>query len=205
MGILSELWTSDREIPRVHCTVKSSLWSDCKNICLPTGIRRPPGSCWKSTPHESELSATDDGIYYMAWSLWRGTWIYSPWASLLVAGSWHCNSWCCARKPKQPNQCNQCKDQNLSYKLFTNTIIFLAHILPDVHNYTRPSTKLLGWVGGKFWRVNRMVVGARMSGPRESDGHVTVSCDLVHSTKQPANPQVAHKFPPIRSQIEVKL
>ena len=49
-----------------------------------------------------------------------------------------------------------------------------------------------------------MVVGARMSGPRESDGHVTVSCDPVHSTKQPANPQVAHKFPPIRSQIEVK-
>ena len=48
-----------------------------------------------------------------------------------------------------------------------------------------------------------MVVGARMSGPRESDGHVTVSCDLVHSTKQPANPQVAHKFPPIRSQIKV--
>ena len=48
-----------------------------------------------------------------------------------------------------------------------------------------------------------MVVGARMSGPRESDGHVTVSCDLVHSTKQPTNPQVAHKFPPIRSQIEV--
>ena len=47
------------------------------------------------------------------------------------------------------------------------------------------------------------MVGARMSGPRESDGHVTVSCDLFHSTKQPANPQVAHKFPPIRSQIEV--
>ena len=50
----------------------------------------------------------------------------------------------------------------------------------------------------KFWRVNRMVVGARMSRPRETDGHVTVSCNPVHSTKQPANPQVTHKFPPIR-------
>ena len=87
----------------------SSLWSDCKYICLPTRIRRPPGSCWKLTPRESELSQTDDGIYYMAWSLWSGTWIYSPWTSLLVPGSWHCNSWCCARKPKQPNQYNQCK------------------------------------------------------------------------------------------------
>ena len=124
-----ELWGWAMGILYRECTALliSSLWSDCKNICLPTGIRRPPGSCWKSTPHESELSETDDGIYYMAWSLWRGTWIYSPWASLLVAGSWHCNSWCCARKPKQPNQCNQCKDQNLSYKLFSNTIIFGPH------------------------------------------------------------------------------
>ena len=75
-------------------------------------------------------------------------------------------------------------------------------------NAVEPGTTLLQptckTTASKFWRVNRMVVGARMSGPRESDGHVTVSCDLVHSTRQPANPQVAHKFPPIRSQIAVK-
>ena len=50
-----------------------------------------------------------------------------------------------------------------------------------------------------------MVVGARMSRPRESDGHVTMLCDPVNLTKLPANPQVAHEFPPIRSQIEVNL
>ena len=107
LPLTGELWASYPSCGQVNvryreCTALliSSLWSDCKNICLPTGIPRPPGSCWKSTPHESELSETDDGIYYMAWSLWRGTWIYSPWASLLVAGSWHCNSWCCTRKQR---------------------------------------------------------------------------------------------------------
>ena len=153
----------------------SSLWRDCKNIFLPTGIRRPPSSCWKSTPHESELSETDDGNYYMAWSLWRGTWIYSPWASVLVAGSWHCNSWCCARKPKQPNQCNQCKDQILSYKLFSNTIIFFG---PHTTRCTQLHTAL-DWITGLGGREILTCESNGCWGPNEWNAGIWWSCDRV--------------------------
>ena len=155
----------------------------CKNICLPTGIRRPPGSCWKSTPHESEPSETADGrpdpcgeahgFTHPEQAFW---WLG---AGTATAGA------------AQENQSNQTsvisvKTKILWYKLFSNTII----IWPTYYQmYTITHGPRLNYRAG--WAGNFDVLIEWLLGPEWADrGNLMVMwpCHVTLFTRPNSQP-----------------